>query len=316
MLSRRLQRIKVLQALYAFFQSNNSEIQKAENELFLSLNRVYELYIYFLLLPVDVVRVAMQKIEDNKQKILPTKEDLNPNLKFVNNRLISAIANNIQLKTFAESKKISWQLYDEEIRKFFNSIRQSDEYKSYMNSENNSFEEDRKFLVNLYKHLLPQFELIFDKFQEKSIYWNLEDIDYALMLCIKTFETCEKETQQFNVMPIYKDDEDDTAFIKNLFRKTILHNTENEVYISDKTKNWEIERIALIDIILMKMAITELLYFSSVPVKVTLNEYIEISKLYSSPNSKVFINGILDKLVADFKSKKIINKQGRGLIDK
>ncbi|NUM50378.1 MAG: transcription antitermination protein NusB [Flavobacteriales bacterium] len=316
MLSRRLQRIKVLQALYAFFQSDNTEIQKAENELFLSLNRVYELYIYFLLLPIDVVGVASQKIEDYKQKILPTKEDLNPNLKFVNNRLISAIANNIQLKTFAENKKISWQLYDEEIRKFFNLIKQSDEYQIYMNSENNSFEEDRKILIDLYKILLPQFELIFDKFQEKSIYWNLEDIDYALMLCIKTFEACEKETQQLNVMPIYKDDEDDTAFIKNLFRKTILHNTENEVYISDKTKNWEIERIALIDIILMKMAITELLYFSSVPIKVTLNEYIEISKLYSSPNSKVFINGILDKLVADFKSKKIINKQGRGLIDK
>lgn len=315
MLSRRLQRIKVLQALYAFFQSDNTEIQKAENELFLSLNRIYELYIYFLLLPIEMSNVATQKIEDYKLKILPTEEDLNPNLKFVNNRLIAAIASNKDIKTFAENKKISWQLFDEEIRKLYTLIKQNDIYLQYMNSDNDSYSEDIKFVVNIYKILLPEFELIFDKFQEKSIYWNLEDIDYALMLCIKTFEAFDENNKEISLMPIFKDDEDDIAFIKNLFRKTISHNAENETYISDKTKNWEIERIALMDIILMKMAITELLHFNSVPIKVTLNEYIEISKSFSSPNSKVFINGILDKLVAEFKAKKLINKQGRGLID-
>jgi N utilization substance protein B len=315
MLSRRLQRIKVLQALYAFFQSDNTEIQKAENELFLSLNRIYELYIYFLLLPIEISNVAAQKIEDYKHKILPTEEDLNPNLKFVNNKLVAAIANNEEIKTFAENKKISWQLYNEEVRKLFNIIKQNDIYIQYMNSNNNSISEDVGFIVNIYKILLPEFELIFDKFQEKSIYWNLEDIDYAIMLCIKTFEAYDEQNGKISLMPIYKDNEDDIAFIKNLFKKTITHNNENETYISDKTKNWEIERIALMDIILMKMAITELLHFNSVPVKVTLNEYIEISKSFSSPNSKVFINGILDKLVAEFKTKNLINKQGRGLIN-
>lgn len=314
MLSRRLQRIKVLQALYAFFQKEDESVAKAEKELFHSLQRVYELYIFFMLLPLEIVREAERKMEEGKQKNFPTPEELNPNRKFIENGLLHILRKHKALHIYSEQHKINWQLYDEEIRKFFAVLRQHEVYKNYMNKAGSCFEDDKKCWAQIYRQVLPEFDLFFDAFQEKSVYWSLPDIDYALFLCIKTFEQAE-EADGIRLSPIYKDAEEDTVFVAELFRKTIKHASENEEYIREKTQNWDVERIAYVDILILKMAITEFLHFPSVPVKVTLNEYIEISKGYSSPNSKVFINGVLDKLLIEFKAAKKLNKQGKGLID-
>jgi len=304
-----------MQALYAFFQADNKDITKGEKELFKDVDKIYDLYIYQLALLLELKHVAEVLTEDGKNKRLPTKNDLNPSLKFIENKFINKLAENIAVKREMNNRRINWNNEFELVKKIYNNIKASSEYENYMNAEDDSYTADRDFIIEIFKEHIADYELINHFYEEKNLHWG-DDTYLVNPMIIKTIESFEEDaTPEHELIPLYKDREDDEQFARDLYRQTIIHENENKKLIADKTKNWEVERIALMDVLLMKMALTELTYFSNIPVKVTLNEFIEISKAYSTPKSKIFINGILDKLIADLKDQGKIAKTGRGLME-
>lgn len=315
MLNRRHLRIKVLQALYAFFQSEEENFNRTEKELFSAIDRIYDLYLYFLLSFEEVKIVAEQRIEDQKNKKRATEEELNPNLKFVENEVFLLLEKNKHLRRFAEENKVSWvgDANREMFKKVFAQTRESEEYFAYLNSESKSFEEDLQYALSFFKTDIANSEFVYHFLEEKSINW-MDDIDLVCSMVLKTLKTA-KEGEDLEILPLFKDPEDEIPFVKTLLRKTIVHDKDNEKLIDELTKNWELDRIAKMDIILMKMAITEFQEFNNIPTKVTLNEYIEISKFYSTPKSNGFINGVLDKAIDILKKDNKINKVGRGLMN-
>ncbi|MGQ0829571.1 MAG: transcription antitermination factor NusB [Bacteroidota bacterium] len=315
MLNRRYLRIKAMQALYGFFQSDTKDLAKSERDLFNGIDKIYDLYINQLALLVELHHVATKLIEEAKTKHRPTQQELNPNLKFIENKFLIQLTENIHLKREMNNRKINWNNEFELTKKIVNNIKVSEEFIKYMNEKDNSYQADRNFMVEIFKEYIADFELLNHLYEEKNLHWG-DDIYLVNPMIVKTIESFNDNTNpDLALISLYKDKEEDEQFVKELFHQTILRNEEVAKLISDKTKNWEIERIAMMDVLLMKMAITEMLHFSNIPVKVTLNEYIEISKTYSTPKSKVFINGILDKLVADFKTENRLNKVGRGLME-
>lgn len=315
MLNRRYLRIKVMQALYGFFQSDTRDLARSERDLFNGIDKIYDLYTYQLALLLELQHVANVLQEDAKEKHLPTAAELNPNLKFIENKFIKQLSENIHLKREMNNRKISWNNEFELVKKVFNTIKTSELYVDYMKEENHDYKADRKFILEIFKEHIADFELVNHLYEEKNLHWG-DDIYLVNPMVVKTIESFQEDSNpDFELLPLYKDRVEDEEFVKDLFRQTAIRNEENEKLIGDKTKNWEVERIALMDVLLMKMAITEVLHFSNIPVKVTLNEFIEISKMYSTPKSKIFINGILDKLIADFKKENKLNKVGRGLME-
>ncbi len=311
MLNRRYLRIKTMQTLYSFFQQDKPDIVFYEKELFKSLDKIYDLYIYVLVLLTDIHHTALLVSEENKNKRLPSKEDLNPNMRFMNNIFLVSLSQSKELKKEVSNRKISWQNDFDIVRKLYTELKNTEEYKSYMNASNSGAKEDKDFLNWLITEFLYNHELLNYIFEEKNIHWA-DDTFGAFTMASRTVDNF---TGKLALLPLYKDAEDDMQFISTLFRKTIAGNKEYEKLIEEKTKNWELDRIAAMDILLMKMALAEFLHVSNVPIKVSLNEYIDISKEYSTPNSKVFINGILDKIIADLKRDNKIQKTGRGLME-
>lgn len=304
-----------MQALYGFFQSDTKDLARGERELFNGIDKIYDLYIYQLSLLVELQHVARVLIEEAKTKRLPTQSDLDPNLKFLNNKLLVQLAENIHLKREMNNRRINWNNEFELVRKIYNNIRASEEYNQYMNSADDSYATHNNFVAELFKEHIADFELLNQLYEEKNLHWG-DDLYLVNPMVVKTIESFKEDAApDVSLIPLYKDREEDEQFVKELFRQTALRNEETEKLIGDKTKNWEVDRIAMMDVLLMKMAITEILHFSGIPVKVSLNEFIEISKMYSTPKSKIFINGILDKLVADFKRENKLNKMGRGLME-
>jgi len=313
MISRRLIRIKISHILYAYFKSSEPSINKFEKELFFSLDKTYELYHYFLLLIVEVKKYALSRIDLAKNKRIPNFEDLNPNLNFVENKIISQIEDNVSFKSFYDEKKISWVNYPELIKELYNNMIISDWYKNYTVNQPSNYSTDKKFIIGFYQEFLENSELLYQILEEKSIYWN-DEIEFVINMVIKTIKDFKFEKGTLcTLLPLFKND-DDKQFAKNLFRKTVLNSTEYLKLIEDHTKNWDIERIAFIDILIMQMAIAEVIEFPSIPIKVTLNEYIEIIKYYSTTKSSTFINGILDKVINTLQKENKIHKTGRGLI--
>lgn len=315
MLNRRHLRVKVLQALYAYYQSEEENYRKVEEELMLSVEHIYDLYLYLLLSFSELKDVADLRMEESKAKRFQTEDDKNPNLKFSRNVIFKLLEENRSLRNASEQNSVNWigVEHHEMFKKMYTQIKESEAYITYMNTEELSFEDDLNFAINLFKAEIANSSLMYHFFEEKSIHW-LDDIDLACTMVIKTLKTFELEGEN-RIMPLYKDKEDETHFIKNLLRKTISMDAENLILIDELTQNWDLDRIAKMDIILMKMAITEFQVFSNIPEKVTLNEYIEISKFYSTPKSNAFINGILDKAIERLKKDDKINKIGRGLIN-
>ncbi len=313
MLNRRHLRIKVLQALYAYFQANEDDYGKAEKQLFYSVERIYELYIYMLLSFSELKSIGEHRIEENKKKIRPKEEDLKPNTKFIENELIQSLEECVELRSQSELLKVNW-ISDEKhemFRKIFLTIRESETFYEFMNNEERGYEEDRAFLIALFKAEIANSGLLYTFFEDESIHW-MDDIDLACSMVIKTLKSFQKgEINQ--ILPLYKDESDEKEFIRLLFRKTIMFEEESEKMIDELTANWELDRIAKMDIILMEMAIAEFQVCSNIPTKVTLNEYIEISKFYSTPKSNGFINGVLDKAISRLTKDKKITKVGRGL---
>jgi N utilization substance protein B len=320
MLSRRHLRIKVLQALYAFFQSTNDRIDAGEKDLFKSINKIYELYIYQLSLLIEIVSFASRRIDENKKKFFPTEDDLNPNIRFISNKVIRQIEDNKDYVRYYDAYKINWKEEEQMIRKLYVEIRDSADYKEYMQNPKNGYEEDKDILSKILKKHVLRSENLHSFFEEKNIHWS-DDFFTANMLAIKTVKHYKKSFDKSYRLPtLFKvneldENEEDREFVKILFRKTIVHSDEYGELIKGKVKNWEMERIAVMDVLLIKMALVELMEIPSIPIKVTLNEYIELAKMYSTPKSKIFVNGILDKLIVDLKASDRIKKSGRGLLE-
>lgn len=311
MLNRRYLRIKTMQTLYSYFQQEKPDAVFYEKELFKSLDKIYDLYIYVLVLFTDIHHTALLVTEENKNKRLPSKEDLEPNMRFIENVVLVSLTRSEELKKEVANRKISWQSDFDLVRKLYAELRTTELYKNYMASTTPSAKEDKQFLISMATEFLYEHDLLNHIFEEKNIHWA-DDTFGAFSMVSRTFENF---TGKLNLVPLYKDKEDDVQFISTLFRKTIAGDKEFNKLIDEKTKNWELDRIASMDILLMKMAIAEFLYVSNVPVKVSLNEYIDISKEYSTPNSRTFINGVLDKIIADLKRDNKIQKTGRGLME-
>lgn len=315
MINRRNIREKVTKALYAFFQSDNQDIVAGEKELFLGIDKIYEIYLYYMALAIDLRHFAENYLEERKQRKIPTEEDLNPSLNFVNNRVLISIGENEDLKRKLNKFKIHWNDHQDLIKKIYFSFKDEAFFKEYLAKTPATLQDDKDVLVQIFKQYVFKTESIDLVFEEKSIYW-LDDISLMQQHALKFFKQFNDKFEKDSIIPsLHKDKEEDLEFASILFRKTILHNKEYQEEISKRTKNWEVERIAKIDNILLKMAICELTNFPSIPIKVTMDEYIEISKLYSSPESKNFINGVLDKVVYDFKKENKIIKTGRGLVE-
>ncbi len=315
MLNRRHLRIKVLQLLYAYFQSEEDNFPKAEKELLLTIERMYDMYLYLLLSLSELKRAAENKVADKKKKIRPSEDDLNPNLKFVDNQLIQIIENSTSLNALCEKRKINWMGVENQelFRKMFQHTLENETYFDYLHNNLNGFEEDRAFALSIFKEDIANSELLYSFFEEKSINW-LDDLDLCCAMVLKSLKGIQVE-EEFIPMPLFKENDDEKEFVIQLFRNTILNNTENEKLIAELADNWELDRIAKMDMFLLKMGLTELQIFPSIPTKVTLNEYIEISKFYSTPKSNLFINGILDKAIGKLTLAKKIVKTGRGLIN-
>jgi N utilization substance protein B len=262
----------------------------------------------------ELKRAGLNRMEEHKKKMRPSEEDLNPNMKFVQNVLVEAIEGSNELTKLSESRKVNWLGAESQeiFRKLYLSILESEVYFEHMNNDAVGLEEDMQFALQLFKSEIANSELIQYFFEEKSIYWA-DDLDLCCSMAMKTMKTW-TSGKSFEVMPLYKENDDEKEFIVNLLRKTIQMNEENESLITELTQNWELDRIAKMDIILLKMGLTELQTCSSIPTKVTLNEYIEISKFYSTPKSNLFINGVLDKAIIQLTKDKKIVKIGRGLI--
>ena len=304
-----------MQALYAFFHSEDKSVAKHEKEMFSSFENTYNLYLHLLLLLVDIRECGRNLIVIRKAKHLPTQSDINPSTKFVENKIFGIISINRQLASETKKRNISWGSDKETAQKLFLKISESEEYKSYQASETASFKQDKKFISEIYREIIAQDEYLQFVFEEKNIHWA-DDIDFVNSLVLKTIDYIpESSTDNLPLALLYKDEKEDKKFAKELFQKVIEHSEEEEKSIQAKTENWELERIAFMDVLLMKMAITEFLYFPTIPVKVSLNEYIELAKQYSTPKSSVFVNGILDKLLAEFKTDGRLQKEGRGLVE-
>ncbi len=309
-----------MQAIYAFQQEGPENIGAGEKQLIVSLDKLYELYIHQLSLIVELSDFAKRRIEENRMKQLPTAEDLNPNLRFIQNHFIQQLENNRDYKRRVASYKINWVDEEEMIRKFYNQMREDEAYIAYMNKPEVSYADEKQLVEMVLLRLFSESEYLRSYFDERNIFWS-EDFDIAVMMVDKTIKGYRETADEFTSLPTLLKDEnhsdgsEDMQFVKQLYRKTLVNNVELNNVISERASNWDLERIAIMDTILIKMAITELIEFPSIPIKVTLNEYIELSKEYSSPKSKVFINGVLDKLIIDYKEQGIIRKAGRGLME-
>ena len=314
MLNRRHLRIKVLQILYAFFQSKEIDVVKAQNELLLSVERMYDLYLYLLLTIPELKRAAETNNENRKNKLRPNESDLLPNLKWVENSLVLKIEESKELNKVSSARKVNWLgAENQEIfRKMFLQIKDSETYFEFMENGLKDFEEDKKFALALFKNEIINSEFLHNYIEDKSIYW-LDDIDLCCSMALKTLKTAAPD-KEISILSLYKEDDDEKEFILNLCRNTIEMDVENEKLIETLAVNWEVDRIAKMDVLLLKMALVELQTCSSIPTKVTMNEYIEISKFYSTPKSNLFINGILDKAISQLTKEKKIKKIGRGLV--
>lgn len=303
-----------MQALYAYFSEGCTSVDSGEKELHLSINRFYELFLYQLAFIRDIHETAGRQIEDAKQKLRPTEEDLNPNTRFTDNKVLTAISRNTYLDKLMSDYKISWTGDNEIARRAFNSFRATSDYEKYMSAPSCNFDRDKHIVAMLIQNLLADYPPLMQVYEERSIFW-VDDIDMVNLILLNVVRSGNENSisDTFSKLEFSIDDED-RQFAVNLYRYTILHSADYEKRISGKTHNWEVERIAAMDIIIMKMAIAELLCFESIPVKVSLNEYIELAKLYSTPKSSIFVNGILDKLIEDFRKGNEIRKTGRGLL--
>ena len=288
MINRILIRIKVLQIVYSYYQNGNNDLKVAENELLFSLKKSYDLYHYFLLLIVDVTNLQRRILDARKNKYMPTEAELNPNTRLVDNRFTAQIAENEALRKYVAEQGLSWDNDGDFIKMVLDMILSSEQYGEYLNNENDSYETDKEFWRIVFKKLICGNEAIDDYLQDKSIYWN-DDISIVETFTLKTIKQFEKAAgSKQKLLPMFKDLEDQSFAIK-LFRQSLMKGSEFRERINKHMKNWETERIANMDLIIMQVALAEIMTFPTIPINVTLNEYIDTAKYYSTPKSGTFI---------------------------
>lgn len=310
MLSRRLLRVKVVQMAYAHYQKGEVSIQQTENELFHSIAKSHEMYHAFLLLLLELKNFAENRIELRKQKRRPSEEDLNPNLRFVDNAFLVQLSNNDSLLAYNTKHGTPWVNHPETIKSLFNIVSESDLYNEYMDSEAGDYEADKRFVAKLLEKVIAPFESLYSIFEEQSVYWN-DEVEFVISMVVKTIKGFQEENgAKEALLPEFKDEED-RDFVQRLCRKTLVNHKDSMELIKKFTKNWDFDRVALLDVILMQVALAEIVEFKNIPVNVSLNEYIEIAKYYSTSKSGVFINGVLDKITEHLIAEKIINKPGK-----
>ncbi len=313
MISRRIIRTKVLQVLYAYYSSEEKSINNTEKELFFCIHKAYDLYHYLFDLIIEIADYAENRIEIKRNKHQPTLEDLNPNTKFISNQVIKQLKDNKQLQVYLDQKKLSWKEHPGLVKELYLMMIESDIYETYMKDSTRSYLDDRKFIEKLFNKIILVSEDLYNVLEEQSIYWN-DDVEFVISMITKTLKRFnELSDSDQKLMAMFKDQED-RDFTKDLIRKSIINHDELRQLIKEHSRNWDVERIAFMDILIMQLAIAEFLYFPTIPTKVSMNEYIELSKFYSTEKSRNFINGILDKTLKDLKRGEMISKEGRGLI--
>lgn len=312
MLNRRHIRVKVMQSIYALHQSQSGNLEQEEKFLFHSLENIQDLYLVMISTLTELKKMEEVFLHKSSLKHLSTPEERNPNKKFVNNLVIQLLEESNHLNVSLENRKIdNWQTHDDYIQLLLKAIKESDMYAKYMSNRTNNFEEDKQFVLDIFSEIIVPNDKLYDYLEDNKLTW-VDDIPLVNTEIIKQLKTIKPETE-VRMPRLYKD-ADDKEFAKNLFRKTVLNEKELAKNYIDKTPNWDSERIAEMDTIILKMAICEFLRFPSIPVKVTINEYLEIAKEYSTPKSSIFINGILDNLVKEFQNNNTLLKTGRGLM--
>ena len=312
MINRRHIRVKVMQSVYAMIKSYDDDVLKEEKFIKHSIKRMFDLYVLLIDLLVEVQKLAVEKQEISKKKYLATKEDLSPNRKFVENKLIKKIAESTSLTLYKEAQNLdNWSKDDEYIKIIWDLLQNSDIFSEYLNSSDDSFNSDKDFVVTFFKEIVAPNSKLAEYFEGENITW-VDDIPFVNTWVVRSLNK-QKSSNAFKLGSLYKN-QDDQDFVSDLFKKVILnhHSFENDIKIH--TPNWETDRIADMDMILIKMGVCEFLNFPFIPTKVSINEYIEIAKDYSSEKSGYFVNGVLDKLSREFLKDKKIVKVGRGLL--
>ena len=307
MINRVLIRLKIVQIIYAYYKNSGKTVKATEDEVFFSLSKAYDLYNHMLLLMVGITHYAADRISFLRMKIRPTESDKNPNLKFINNRFIAQLENNEQLVKFAEKSKLNWVDNSDLLRRMLDEIEESDIYKEYMATETSSYEDDKELWRKLYKAFIFDNEELDALLEEQSLYWNDDKsiVDSFVLKTIKRFEENCGAAQQ--LLPEYKDVAD-MEFARKLFRNAVNNAEQYRELMSSNSKNWDMSRLAFMDVVIMQVALAEIMTFDDVPLSVTLNEYVEIAKHYSTVKSGSFVNGMLDTITKKLRQENKINK--------
>jgi len=314
MLTRRHIRVKVMQSLYSMKQTQSDQLDKEEKFLLFSIEQMYDLFLVNLQLMIEIRKEAASFLEKSQKKHLATSEEKNPNTKFIDNQLLLLLEQNIQLKNEIDKKRLNfWELDSEYVAIILEEIKNSERYTTYMNDRTSSYKEDRDFVIDIFKEIIAPHDKLYDYLEDKKLTW-VDDLPLVNTAIIKMLKKTKVTHDEHMSLPKLYKDIDDKEFAREVFKKTVLNGTTFGKEIDGKTPNWDKDRIAELDKAIIKMAICEFLKFPSIPVKVTINEYLEIAKEYSTPKSSIFINGILDKISKEYQENGKLNKVGRGLM--
>ena len=307
MINRILIRIRVIQIVYAWYQNRDKDLRQVERELLLGLQKSYDLYYYLLKLMIEITDLHEQRQNTKLNKFLPTHEDLNPKMHIVNNQFIDQLRGNRMFINYVADRPMSWENNFNFVRGLLDNILESDTYKEYVQLEKPTYSDDKEFWRKNFKTFIHRNEALDDILEDESIFWNddIEIVQSFVLKTIKQFNKSEGEDQP--LLPMFNDDED-REYATKLLRETLMNGKEYREQITKNAENWDFERIAFMDVVIMQVAMAELYEFPTIPIKVTLNEYIDLAKVYSTPKSSTFINGVLDAIVTDMKKNKTIFK--------
>ena len=319
MLNRRILRIKAFKVLYSSVLSGNTSLAQAESQLEQSCEAVRDLYIYMLGIVSPLTQIARDRIEAAKAKFNPTEEERNPNMKFADNGLAVLLDSDADFQKVFNKKKFSWAQYDLMLKKVMNSVVTKDYYKEYMASEENSLAADCRLFVKIFEEEFVDSQELEQILEEKSIYWN-DDLAYALTWCCKTLNSFAKG-ERWSMLPLYQSEmlkgegvESDKLFVRRLLQSAFAGYEKYSAMVAESVSGWEKERLFSTDVVLIVMGLAEVCAFPTIPVKVSINEYVEISKFYGTPKSRSFVNGLLDRLVQKLVNDGDVVKEGKGLV--
>lgn len=307
MINRNLIRIRIVQIVYSWYQNTNRDLRNAEKELMFGLQKSYDLYFYLLLLMVELTRAYESRVEMKRNKYLPSKEDLHPNTLLLDNKFMLQLRDNVQFQKQLNERPMTWDANESFVKNLLDTILASDTYREYTEIVSPSYDEDREFWRKTFKQFIYMNEELDDILEDECIYWN-DDVEIVQTFVLKTIKKFSKEKGVSQpLLPMFKDDED-REFALKLLHDAILNEKKYRELIDKHTDKWDFERIAFMDLIIMQVALSEIFTFESIPTSVSLNEYIEIAKSYSTPKSGTFINGILDAIVQEIKEENRIFK--------